>query len=105
LSLGLAIHELATNAAKYGALSVPGGRLRIVWTMISEDLTRIDWSERGGPTVAAERARGFGTELIEKIVAHELGRPVDLRFGTEGVDCVLTVPVRKPVAFRMRAGG
>jgi two-component sensor histidine kinase len=104
LSLGLAIHELATNAAKYGALSVPGGRLRIVWTMISEDLARIEWNERGGPAVAADRARGFGTELIEKIVAHELGRPVDLRFGSEGVDCVLTVPVRKPAAFRIRAG-
>jgi two-component sensor histidine kinase len=103
LSLGLAIHELATNAAKYGALSVPGGKLRIHWTMITEDLTRIEWSERGGPGVPARRARGFGTELIEKIVAHELGRPVDLQFSKEGVDCVLTVPVRKPVAFRMRA--
>lgn len=103
LSLGLAIHELATNAAKYGALSVAQGRLRICWTMISEDLARIEWSERDGPNVPEERGRGFGTELIEKIVAHELGRPVDLRFTAEGVDCVLTVPVRKPVAFRMRA--
>jgi two-component sensor histidine kinase len=103
LSLGLAIHELATNAAKYGALSVAGGSLRIHWTMIADDLTRIDWRERGGPTVPAKRARGFGTELVEKIVAHELGRPVDLQFSPEGVDCTLTVPVRKPAAFRMRA--
>ena len=103
LSLGLAIHELATNAAKYGALSVPDGKVRVQWKMISGELARIDWTERGGPPVSPERRRGFGTELIEKIVAHELGQPVDLKFEPEGVSCALTVPVRKPVAFRMRA--
>lgn len=103
LSLGLAIHELATNAAKYGALSVHSGSLRIHWTMISSELARIEWRERGGPPIQADRPRGFGTELIEKIVAHELGRPVELRFEPEGVVCVLVTPVRKPVAFRMRA--
>ncbi|MFT4025690.1 MAG: CHASE domain-containing protein [Novosphingobium sp.] len=104
LSLGLAIHELATNAAKYGALSVISGSLSIHWTMISSELARIEWRERGGPPVAEQRRRGFGTELIEKIVAHELGRPVELRFEPEGVVCVLITPVRKPVtAFRMRA--
>lgn len=103
LSLGLAIHELATNAAKYGSLSVISGSLRIQWTMISSELARIEWVERGGPPVAPERGRGFGTELIEKIVAHELGRPVELRFEPEGVVCVLIIPVRKPVTFRMRA--
>jgi two-component sensor histidine kinase len=71
--------------------------------MIAEDIARIEWTERGGPKIPETRGRGFGTELIEKIVAHELGRAVDLRFGPDGVDCVLTVPVRKPVAFRMRA--
>jgi len=103
LSLGLAVHELATNAAKYGALSVANGRLSIHWTMIADGLARIEWSERDGPPVPQDRKRGFGTELVEKIVAHELGRPVDLRFGEDGVDCVLIVPVRKPVAFKMRA--
>ncbi len=104
LSLGLAIHELATNAAKYGSLSVAGGRVEIHWSMIADDIARIEWAERGGPSVPDVRGRGFGTELIEKIVAHELGRAVDLRFAAEGVECVLTVPVRKPVAFQMRAG-
>ena len=103
LSLGLAVHELATNAAKYGALSVVSGKLRIHWTMISSELARIEWVESGGPAVAQERRRGFGTELIEKIVAHELGRPVELRFEPEGVVCVLISPVRKPAAFQMRA--
>lgn len=103
LSLGLAIHELATNAAKYGALSTHSGALRIHWSMVSSELARIEWRESGGPPVPTVRPRGFGTELIEKIVAHELGRPVELRFEPEGVVCVLVAPVRKPVAFRMRA--
>ena len=59
--------------------------------------------ERGGPQVAANRPRGFGTDLIEKIVAHELRNPVDLVFAPEGVRCTLMVPVRQPVDFAMRA--
>jgi two-component sensor histidine kinase len=103
LSLGLAIHELATNASKYGALSVPGGLVDITWEMLTNKLARIEWREQGGPPVAAQRRRGFGTELIEKIVAHELRNPVDLRFDGDGVRCTLIVPVRPPAAFQMRA--
>ncbi|WP_336987269.1 CHASE domain-containing protein [Altererythrobacter aquiaggeris] len=103
LSLGLALHELATNAAKFGALSQPGGQVSVTWKLISEDLARIKWSESGGPTVSADRKRGFGTELIEKIVAHELKNPVDLRFNTEGVICSLILPVRIPREFAIRA--
>ncbi len=103
LSLGLAIHELATNAAKYGALGAPGGTVTVQWHRAAEGLVRIDWSEAGGPSVPAERGRGFGTDLIEKIVAHELGTPVDLRFEPGGVQCSLTVPVREPAEFVIRA--
>lgn len=103
LSLGLALHELATNASKYGALSVPGGQVAIRWSLVEENLARIEWIERGGPKVAARRPRGFGTDLIEKIVAHELRNPVDLQFAAEGVRCTLMVPVRQPVDFAMRA--
>ena len=103
LSLGLAIHELATNASKYGSLSVPGGRVEIVWEKLTDKLARIEWSEQGGPPVPVQRRRGFGTELIEKIVAHELRNPVDLRFDSEGVRCTLIVPVRAPAAFQIRA--
>lgn len=103
LSLGLALHELATNASKYGALSVPGGQVTIRWSLAQENLARIEWIERGGPKVAAKRPRGFGTDLIEKIVAHELRNPVDLDFAPEGVRCTLMVPVRQPVDFAMRA--
>jgi len=104
LSLGLAIHELATNASKYGALSVAGGRVEIVWKMITDRLARVEWSESGGPAVMEARRRGFGTELIEKIVAHELKNPVDLRFEPAGVRCTLIVPVRAPAPFQLRGG-
>jgi two-component sensor histidine kinase len=112
LSFGLAVHELATNAAKYGALSVPGGKVTIRWHRGEEDhgteqakemiYVEVEWKEVGGPPVAAERRRGFGTELIEKVVAHELRQPVTLDFAPEGVRCVLRVPVRRPAGFRIR---
>jgi two-component sensor histidine kinase len=103
LSLGLAIHELATNAAKYGSLSVLGGRVAVTWQLMTQDLARVEWVEMGGPPVSQNRKRGFGTELIEKIVAHELQNPVDLRFEPEGVRCTLIIPVRRPTTFAMRA--
>lgn len=102
LSLGLALHELATNASKYGALSVPGGQVSVRWSLVGQSLARIDWVERGGPEVKATRPRGFGTDLIEKIVAHELRNAVDLAFAPEGVRCTLKVPVRQPVDFVIR---
>jgi two-component sensor histidine kinase len=104
LSLGLAMHELATNAAKYGALSTPGGKVEARWRLISDSLVRIEWQESGGPPVPPKRGRGFGTDLIERIVAHELKNPVELTFDPAGVRCVLTIPVRQPSTFAMRAG-
>lgn len=104
LSLGLAIHELATNAAKYGALSTPEGRVQVGWELVGEDRARINWRERGGPELdpAARRKRGFGTDLIEKIVAHELRNPVELLFEREGVRCSLVIPVRRRGDFAIR---
>jgi two-component sensor histidine kinase len=104
LSLGLAMHELATNAAKYGALSQPGGRVTVHWKLVAEALVRIEWQESGGPPVAPKRGRGFGTDLIERIVAHELKNPVQLDFLPDGVRCILTIPVRQPSKFAIRAG-
>ncbi len=103
LSLGLALHELATNASKFGALSEPGGVVKVHWRLVKEGLARIEWTESGGPPVSEKRGRGFGTELIEKIVAHELRNPIDLRFEPGGVECSLLVPVREPTEFAMRA--
>lgn len=103
LSLGLALHELVTNASKYGSLSVPGGRVFVTWSLVAENLAQIDWRESGGPKVSGKRVRGFGTDLIEKIVAHELRNPVNLEFAPEGVRCVLKVPVRQPTDFTLRS--
>ena len=104
LSMGLAIHELATNAAKFGALSRAGGKVTVIWTLVKEGLARIDWSESGGPRVTEPQKRGFGTDLIEKIVAHELRHPVELEFLPTGVRCKLLVPVREPNEFMLRSG-
>lgn len=104
LSLGLAMHELATNAAKYGALSKPGGKVSVHWKLTTDSLVRIEWQESGGPPVPQERNRGFGTDLIERIVAHELDNPVELHFDPGGVRCVMAIPVRRPTEFAMRAG-
>lgn len=105
LSLGLAVHELATNTAKYGSLSQPGGRVSVMWELVAPDLVRVEWQESGGPPVPPQRGRGFGTDLIERVVAHELHNPVQLDFLAEGVRCVLTIPVRQPSEFSIRVKG
>lgn len=102
LSLGLAIHELATNAAKYGALSCETGRIHINWQLVSPEVAEVHWREEGGPEVVAPAKRGFGRDLLEKIVAHELRSTVDLQFHPEGVECRLRVPVRRLSDFELR---
>lgn len=105
LSLGLALHELSTNAAKYGALSVPDGRVSIDWQLVADNLVELSWVETGGPQVADTPNRGFGMDLIQKILAHELKHPVDLQFDPRGVRCRLRVPVRLANDFQIRARG
>ena len=70
---------------------------------MARPLARIEWQERGGPPVPEKRKRGFGTDLIEKIVAHELRHPVELEFDPQGVRCTLMVPVRERGDFEIRA--
>ncbi|MDR2856544.1 MAG: CHASE domain-containing protein [Novosphingobium sp.] len=105
LSLGLAIYELATNAAKYGALSTVDGRIFIDWKLVEPELVELHWRETGGPTVAVPMKRGFGRNLLEKIVAHELQSAVELRFDPGGVECTLRVPVRRLTRFALRGSG
>lgn len=103
LSLGLAVHELATNAARYGALSQPDGAVSVRWEMAGANLVRVVWQESGGPAVSVLGERGFGLQLLERIVAHELGQPVDVEFKPEGVRCTLLLSVRTPSDFALRA--
>jgi two-component sensor histidine kinase len=104
MSLGLALHELSTNAAKYGALSVPEGKVCVTWEMVAPDRCAVSWREEGGPPVQAPSTRGFGLDLIEKIVSHELDARVDLRFDPDGVRCTIIVPIRDKREFTIREG-
>ena len=91
--LGLALHELASNAVKYGALSAPAGRLDVTWRVWGGVL-RLEWREAGVPLahVAAPRG-GFGTELIEHILARELDASASFGFGPDGVQCTIALPL------------
>jgi two-component sensor histidine kinase len=86
LALAMALHELGTNAAKYGALSVESGRVSIGWTQ-DEDRLRLLWQESGGPPVERPSRRGFGSRLIERGLAADLGGTAALRFDPEGLRC------------------
>jgi two-component system, chemotaxis family, CheB/CheR fusion protein len=94
LVLGMVIHELSTNAAKYGALSEPTGKVAVRWRLESEpDDHRVvlEWREMDGPAVSLPTRRGFGSELIERTVSHELDGKAQVTFDPEGVRVVLTV--------------
>ena len=95
LTLGMIVHELATNAAKYGSLSVPAGRLDVTWsseTISREGMMQLIWSERGGPPVSPPTRIGFGRMLIERGLKHDLGGSAQLEFRAEGLTCLLSVP-------------
>ncbi|MES2987579.1 MAG: PAS domain S-box protein [Pseudomonadota bacterium] len=96
ISLALAIHELATNAVKHGALSQPEGRVAIRWDRIrGEGSPRLSlvWEESGGPEVVKPKSRGFGTRMIERGLAAELAGSVTIDFRPEGVVCTVDAPL------------
>jgi two-component sensor histidine kinase len=97
VSLALALHELATNAAKYGALSVDAGRVSVCWTT-EDGMLDLAWSEKGGPPVSPPDRRGFGTRMIERTLAAEFGGKVELEFRREGVRCRVIAPIPAPPA-------
>lgn len=92
--LGMAFHELATNAAKYGALSSAAGQVQADWKMDREGaLLTIAWGELGGPLIEAEPTPGFGSRLLRQIITRELAGQLDIRFEREGVRCTMAVPM------------
>jgi len=91
----LAAHELATNAAKYGALSTDSGRIFIGWTRAGTGLDFV-WREEGGPPVSAISKGGFGTKLINRLLAAELGGTVELDFEPGGLVCRVHAPLLIP---------
>jgi PAS domain S-box-containing protein len=97
LALSMALHELATNAAKYGALSSESGTVQLVWTVLAEGGQRklqLLWAEAGGPAVHPPARKGFGSRLIERGLASELNGDVTLEFLLEGVVCTICFPVQ-----------
>jgi two-component sensor histidine kinase len=90
LSISMALHELATNAVKYGALSNEKGRVSITWQTLQEPdgrRLRLEWSEKDGPPVVPPRRKGFGSRLIERGLAQELGGEVKIGYDPQGVWC------------------
>ncbi|HEY8566365.1 MAG TPA: PAS domain S-box protein [Beijerinckiaceae bacterium] len=98
LALAMALQELATNAAKYGALSNATGELHVGWTLEESDppSLRLRWEERGGPTVAAPTRRGFGSRLIERSLGQDLGGAVAIVYAPTGVVCTVEAPLCQP---------
>jgi two-component sensor histidine kinase len=95
-TLALVIHELATNAAKYGSLSVETGRVSISWFVQDEGI-EIVWQEDQGPPVAEPTARGFGTRSVIASVESQLGGRAAFDWRQAGLVCILAVPLRQIV--------
>jgi two-component sensor histidine kinase len=98
-AIAMVLHELATNAAKYGALSALDGWVSVSWDRrpngsAGENLVLV-WREVGGPPVTANVPSSYGTTLIRKLVPHELGGKVDVEFPPEGVSCRIEIPLSR----------
>lgn len=95
-AVAMVIHELVTNAAKYGALSTSGGRISLSWQceIRAEAPSRlqIEWRETGGPPIAAVVRPGYGTSLVRELIPHELGGKVDLELASAGAVCRIEIP-------------
>jgi len=97
LTLALGLHELTTNATKYGALSVPAGRVEVTWRIERRTpmppALRIEWRERGGPPVVPPKQRGFGTRFVEGSVASELQGKAHIEYAADGLVCTMEIPI------------
>jgi two-component sensor histidine kinase len=103
LTLAMVIHELATNALRHGALSVPSGHVRVACLAPVDNgggapRNAVEWVERGGPPVAGPPARrGFGLRLLERGLAMQAGMGADIRFEPEGLRCTISLPGERRV--------
>jgi hypothetical protein len=89
------VHELATNAIRYGALSSEHGRVDIVWRLATDRgaaVLQVEWRERGGPPVAPPRSDGFGTLVLRRMLAHDVGAAVALEYAPAGLVCRIALP-------------
>ncbi|GJE18185.1 sensor histidine kinase [Methylobacterium marchantiae] len=94
---GMAIHELTTNAAKHGALSVPSGRIRVRWSIDQRGEGRVldlDWTESGGPAVTPPERRGFGSTLLQRVLAQQCDAEVTIGYEAEGLRFRMIAPLK-----------
>jgi two-component sensor histidine kinase len=97
-AIGLAIHELATNAVKYGALSVPAGKIAISWKFDRESRTLfLKWVEQGGPNVVPPSRNGFGHLVIQEMIERSLNATVTLEFAAQGLEWSVSIPANNLV--------
>jgi two-component system CheB/CheR fusion protein len=105
-ALGLALHELATNASKYGALSAPGGKIVLSWGFEdgrdAPDSFRMEWRERGGPPVKPAKRKGFGRFVTDQMVARALSASVKMDFASEGLRWMLQMPASEARGTQQR---
>ena len=101
----MVLHELATNAVKYGALSTRRGHLDIIWQLAGgvDRSVELVWQERDGPAVNASASAGFGTKLINRVSSHDLDGKTEINFDSAGVRCTIAFPLgdianRRPTA-------
>jgi two-component sensor histidine kinase len=94
IPLGMALHELATNAVKHGALSVPGGCVAITWSVVDAaggPTLQFEWVERNGPKVSAPKRRGFGSQLLERVLNRQVGADARLDYDPDGLRAQVSV--------------
>ena len=103
LSLSLAIHELATNAAKFGPLSHSEGRVTVSWILADDNSIELSWRETGGPPVLPPKRRGFGSTLIERALAMETGGRAKIHYLRAGVVCEVSLPASSVSEFGAQA--
>ena len=99
--MALTLHELATNAAKYGALSNLTGQVDVTWEVVEQEAGRIlqlRWEEKGGPLVTEPMRKGFGSRLIERSLGAEAGGQARMEFAPTGLVCIIETPFESMAA-------
>lgn len=99
VAMAMVLHELATNAVKYGALSNQSGRLQVTWRLdgvSKERQVHLEWTEIGGPPVTSPSRHGFGTRLIERSIVQQLGGTATPEFRADGLHYEIAFPAKDP---------
>ncbi len=96
------MHELTTNAVRFGALSTDEGRIAVRWHIVEGHWVQVDWVESGGPAVVPPEKLGFGLTLVQRALAHELHRPIELNFEPAGFRCRFFFQLREQRSFQLR---